>query len=104
MATRIGLVLALAALAAATPAAAQPAARCATDSMGNTLCARLASGSAVLSGLGEVVCAAGQCVQDPQGTAWYCSAREGGWARLDPDGPRCEDGCVSPDSNQCRQR
>ena len=90
-------------LAVAGPSSAQGPARCQTDAMGQTACARLPGGSAVLTGLGEVACAPGQCVQDPQGTDWQCSAREGGWARWGPNGPECEDACVPPSGGQCRR-
>jgi len=90
-------------LALAGASAAQQASRCQTDAMGETRCARLAGGSAVVSGLGEVVCAPGQCVQDPQGTDWQCAAQEGGWATWDSNGPRCQGGCTPPSSDQCRK-
>ena len=94
---------AISGLALAGASAAQQASRCQTDAMGQTRCARLAGGSAVLSVLGEVVCAPGQCVQNPQGSDFQCSAREGGWATWDANGPRCQDGCVSPSSDQCKR-
>jgi homogentisate 1,2-dioxygenase len=103
MRTWIRVVAAIAGLAIAISRAAQQAARCQTDAMGETRCARLAGGSAVLSGLGEVVCAPGQCAQDPQGTDWQCSAQEGGWATWDSNGPSCQGGCVPPSADQCRR-
>ena len=104
MTLRVPLLVALGCAIAATAAWAQEQPHCATDSMGNTFCAVRPGGSAVVSGLGTVVCAPGQCVMDPESTAWHCSAREGGWARTDREGPRCEDGCVDPTADQCRQR
>jgi len=101
---RVPLGLALGCAVAAATAWAQAQPRCAIDAMGNTYCAARPGGSAVVSGLGTVVCAPGQCVMDAQNTGWHCSAREGGWARMDPEGPRCEDGCVDPTADQCRQR
>jgi len=94
---------ALAGLALAGASAAQQASHCQTDAMGTTRCARLAGGTAVLSGLGEVVCAPGQCVQDPQGTDWQCAGEEGGSATWDSSGPHCQGGCVPPTGDQCRK-
>jgi hypothetical protein len=99
----VGAGLGIAWLAVAGPGEAQQATRCETDAMGGTFCARMPGGSAVVSGLGQIVCAPGQCVQDPRGTEWQCSAREGGWARWDSQGPRCEEGCTPPSPAQCRK-
>jgi hypothetical protein len=91
--------------------------RCLKDAMGQTFCARTERGVAVKSGLGEIVCARGDCVQEEGGTEWsrgdcvqeeggtewYCSRTGAGWARLGPDGPECEEGCYTPTETECKR-
>jgi len=77
--------------------------RCLKDAMGQTFCARTERGVAVKSGLGEIVCARGDCIQEENGTEWYCSRTGAGWARLGPDGPECQEGCYSPTETECKR-
>jgi hypothetical protein len=95
-----GCAACLGALAVAGPSLAQQT-RCLEDAMGRTFCARSEEGVALRSGLGEIVCSRGRCVQEEHGTQWHCSRREGGWARLGPAGPECEEGCTSPTQGEC---
>jgi hypothetical protein len=76
--------------------------RCMSDVMGKMSCAAAPSGVAVQSTLGRIVCARGQCAQERGGT-WRCSRAAGGWAELAHDGVRCQQGCYSPTSGQCRR-
>ncbi len=99
---RVAIVLVLATLILSTPAAALQG-RCIKDPMGRVSCAQWENGVAVLNGLGEVVCAKGQCVRasdtDPE---WYCSSVPGGSAKATITGPECEGGCESPRSDNCK--
>ncbi len=76
--------------------------RCMTNVMGKMSCSAAANGVAVQSTLGRIVCARGQCAQERGGT-WRCSRAAGGWAELAHDGVRCQQGCYSPTSGQCRR-
>ena len=76
--------------------------RCMTDVMRKMSCSAAANGVAVQSTLGRIVCARGQCAQERGGT-WRCSRAAGGWAELAHDGVRCQNGCYSPTSGQCRR-
>lgn len=86
----------------AAPAVAQ-AGRCARNSLGETSCAREENGTAVLNGLGEVVCAPGACVRESEtAVAWSCSSVPGGSARFEVgEGPVCEGGCIEPEQTRC---
>ena len=97
-------VCALAILALGLPGISQAeGARCLKDSLGKTYCAQNPSGVAVRSGLGEIVCARGQCVQEEHNTEWRCSRKPGGWARMGYDGPECEHECYDPSERECQQ-
>jgi hypothetical protein len=76
-------------------------ARCERDAMGQTFCATGAYGVAVVTTLGRIACARGQCVRHR--SEWHCSRRAGGWAELTPRGPQCEHGCYSPTERQCNR-
>lgn len=75
--------------------------RCQKTSMGHTYCATGAYGVAVVTTLGQVACARGQCVRHR--SEWKCARRAGGWAELTPNGPQCEHGCYAPTQRQCRR-
>jgi hypothetical protein len=75
--------------------------RCETNAMGQTYCATGAEGVAVVTTLGRIACARGQCVRDR--SQWHCARRAGGWAELTPRGPECEHGCYAPTVRQCRR-
>ena len=74
---------------------------CLADALEEWWCAEDAQGTAVIDGLGRVVCAPGACVK--QDADWVCSSVAGGAAGLTPEGPVCDGGCRPPSAGECRK-
>jgi hypothetical protein len=75
---------------------------CRDNAIGQRFCAPDATGTAVLDGLGRVLCAPGRCVAVDDG--WLCSSEPDGAASLDREGtPQCEGRCVAPESTDCEE-
>jgi len=101
------------AVAAALAIAAEPPtvvrAHCVSDTLGRTSCARDERGVAVAVELGDVRCAAGECIRADSAEAtdwdgeWICSDVPGGTVHLTPDGPRCDGTCRPPRATECVQ-
>jgi len=88
----------------AMPTANRPQS-CQRTVMGDTFCASAPDGVAVVSGMGRVVCARGQCTrgQPNNPDSWQCARAAGGWVETTTRGVRCEGGCYSPTTTQCRR-
>jgi hypothetical protein len=83
------------------PTALAGPSRCATDAMDEWSCAVDPRGSAVVDGLGRIVCAPGSCVKHEE--EWVCSAVSGGAASSTPEGPVCDGECRGPEAKDCKK-
>ena len=73
---------------------------CATDFMGKVVCAP-PGGTAVVTYMGEIICARGKCTTDNLGYL-KCSSVKGGGVGKDLMGNvTCVGTCVEPKKNQC---
>ena len=75
--------------------------RCETDALGEWFCAVDPRGSAVVDGLGRVVCAPGACEKHEE--QWVCSSVSGGTASSTPEGPVCDGECREPEARDCER-
>lgn len=100
---RAFLIMLAAALGLIALPAVAGASRCQQNALGATFCAEQEDGSAVINGLGEVVCAPGGCVRESEtSTNWRCSSLPGGSARWEVGvGASCDGGCITPEQTRC---
>lgn len=99
----------LLALALALSASAQPVPppagtdHCKSNALGEWWCAENELGTAVVDGLGRVVCAPGACIRDDD-SEWHCARAPGGDAGWSPEaGASCDGGCESPEGSHCEK-